>query len=513
MNHAGQSSSGQNLAGQNLAGQSFSGRNLAGQNLAGQSFAEQQQADQSEFETSGELNTAAGLIGAKELSDDLRYLDIIVYNVVGCNKKDYINLWERYGTAIEWLKSNFSHSVPCKWVHLTSDNFMKTMDKLRDEWYNEYPADGIVITSDWCQKNADEESEKVEFKFDAVAFKYRAESTTTEVIGVDWNLSKTKYLVPRVNFKTVQLSGTNVSWAHGDNAQNILDKKIGPGAVVEVMKRGEIIPHIEDVVNPCEDVELPSHCPCCGHELVWEGMHLRCPNIECSDSVIQDTLIWCNFVAPYFGLGDLLKLKFLGNLLGEDNISIDSIYKHGMLSDEETSSVQYNDFKKMFNMLFTNKITLVDAIHAINIPRLGDVNATKLAKYPDIVRSLAEGSFSQFSEDQVKNIGQANSQSILENRHKFTRLMNIIDNIDFTPLDDSVETKGKVAITGKLSIKRDDFEKELRDHGYLPASSVTKDTLFLITDDPNSSSSKNKNADKFGVTKISEQEFRSGYLN
>ena len=61
-------------------------------------------------------------------------------------------------------------------------------------------------------------------------------------------------------------------------------------------------------------------------------------------------------------------------------------------------------------------------------------------------------------------------------------------------------------------MKRADFEKELRAKGYEPSSSVTKDTKFLITDDPSSSSSKNKAADKFGVPKITESEFRRSYL-
>ena len=77
----------------------------------------------------------------------------------------------------------------------------------------------------------------------------------------------------------------------------------------------------------------------------------------------------------------------------------------------------------------------------------------------------------------------------------------------------NVETKDKVAITGKLSIKRSVSEAELRKFGYEPTTSVNKETLFLITDNPNSSSSKNKQADKFGIVKITEGDFRRKYMN
>ena len=62
-----------------------------------------------------------------------------------------------------------------------------------------------------------------------------------------------------------------------------------------------------------------------------------------------------------------------------------------------------------------------------------------------------------------------------------------------------------------MSVKRADFEKELISAGFTPAN-IGKDTKFLITDDPNSSSSKNKKADKWGIPKITQQEFRNSYM-
>ena len=70
-----------------------------------------------------------------------------------------------------------------------------------------------------------------------------------------------------------------------------------------------------------------------------------------------------------------------------------------------------------------------------------------------------------------------------------------------------------VCITGKLSVKRSEFEWELKAAGFTPVSSVTKKTQYLITDDPNSGSSKNTAAKKFGTVVMSEQEFRDKFLS
>ncbi|MDR0676986.1 MAG: BRCT domain-containing protein [Elusimicrobiota bacterium] len=62
-------------------------------------------------------------------------------------------------------------------------------------------------------------------------------------------------------------------------------------------------------------------------------------------------------------------------------------------------------------------------------------------------------------------------------------------------------------VTGKLSIKRDDFEKMIIDFGGKLQSSVNKKTNFLITDDPNTNTTKNEKANELGIEKISEDEF------
>lgn len=455
-------------------------------------------------------NTAAGLINAKEASTELELMDILVYNVVGSSELN--STFIHYDSLFSWLSDNFSCLAPMHEVKIAENTFLDTMNILNDEWYGIYPADGIVLTfNDIISQEA---NKTVQYLPNAVAFKFASEVKETIVRSVEWSLSKTKYLIPRVNFDTIELSGTNVNWAAGENAKNILQEKIGPGAHIRVTKANEIIPHILSTVVACDDIKLPETCPYCGSSLVWQGVHIACPNRDCGDAAIQDLLIWSENISPFLGLGDLLKIKFFNQLMGDD-ASIDTAYNTSYYLDANSNSKQYSDFLKMFSKMISpnvNSIPLNVAIKALNIPRLGDANSSKLAKYPEVIKSLMAGKFIEFTETQRKDIGPANCDAIIEYKYKFANL-NYISNSIIWESNSSIERKGDIAITGKLSVARDKFNNELRSFGYNPVSSVNKNTLVLITDDPNSSSSKNKNADKFGIRKISEIDFRKEFMN
>lgn len=491
-----------------LKDETFTGA-VRGEIVMSYSAFEQYQADHADAKNP--RNTAAGIVNSKDICvQDIQMLDIVVYTIVGI--EPFMSLPEpyTYTDAWKWLEYNFKNVAPHAIIPLNSNIFMIQMENLQAEWYGKYPADGIVITKDELQLQTIPNIKGYAVIYPALAFKFKAESTVTKIVGIEWNLTKTKYLVPRINVETVQLSGTNVSWATGFNAQNMRDQQLGVGAEVSIMKSGEIIPYIEDVVTPV-DCELPTKCPCCGAELEWNGVHLQCPNIECADADVQDTLIWMKHIAPWDGLGDTLKLTYLNEMFGDD-ITIDRIYEHGPFSESElnTGLVKKTEFRKMFNALFTNQVKLCDAIQALNIPRFGDVTSRKLAEHPTIVQlAITCSKAGEICSDFSSEIGEANFQSMKANIHKFSRLLFIIDNIIWK--SDKQEDKGKVAITGKLSVKRAVFEEELRNAGYTPGS-IAKDTKFLITDDPNSSTDKNKKADAWGIVKITESEFRSRYM-
>lgn len=460
-------------------------------------------------------NTTAGIINSKDGSG-VEFLSLIVYTVIASENRVFEYYSGMHRMLEDWFGSDkvVYYKDPNKLDEKSFDSYM--LD-LKDEWYGKYPADGIVLT---CEALIQEDNGYVEY--DAQAYKFQSEVVVSEVIDVDWSMSKTRYAVPRVHISPIQIAGTTVEYCTGYNARYILDNNIGPGTIVTVEKRGEIIPNINDVIQP-SFAHMIDQCPDCGTDLIWDGVHLKCPNPECSNAIIQDTLVWLDKLVPTDFLGDKLKIKFLSELVHDNvirDMSVDSIMKSTYVYPERDDEVQRTTFAKMWNNLHSDSdILMDDAIQALNVPRFGSVTSKKLSDYPNVVNHIINNAVNYINEDDdtldsdlyttlCNDIGNANADSVKQYLAKFARLRYIQNRLS-TSIEDDI--KGHVAVTGKLSVKRSEFEKELKACGWI-LGNISKSTSFLITDDPNSSSSKNREADKFGITKVSELEFRSKYM-
>lgn len=456
-------------------------------------------------------NSTAGLINSNEISEDLKLLDLVVYNVIGCESDEWPLVYNTYDKLIRFLSDNFKYVVPNKSIQLTEDSLMDDMNILKDLWYNEWPADGIVLSTPYvCYDIITHE-----VQYDSVAFKFPAEEVCTTVKSVEWEMTKTRYAFPRIKVEPVELAGTTVQYATGYNAKFIADNFIGPGAEIIIRKSGEIIPQVMKVIEKAEVPDIILECPDCGELLEWNGVHLCCKNETCRNAEIQDLLAWINNIVPMDNFGDKLRLKFLNEYFG-DNLSVESVMsetKCSMLFGVRYGS-QHRMFMEMMARLFSDKITLKSALLALNIPRLGEVTSEKLSNYPDVVERILEAAEKDDPMsilDLNGYIGDANADSIRSNLYKFKRLRFIWDRIIVNDVV-APSDRGSVAITGKLSVSRKQFESELKSAGFKVVSSVNKTTDFLITDDPNSKSSKNISADKFGTKKLTEHEFRELYI-
>ena len=459
-------------------------------------------------------NTTAGIMNRKEYDkSDLEYLNILFYYVVGAENDEFFKKLdtESYTWMANWLYNNIYVDciVPMYTTKLQEDTFEEKMTCIKEILdlsnfgLESFPTDGLVIN-----KTLQYHESTGEISYDAQAFKFPAESCKTKVTNVIWNLSKTHYLIPIVEVEPVQLSGTSVTYATGFNADWIEMNKISKGATVTITKSGEIIPYILNV-EPAEefpDSFLPTICPECGHKLEREGVHLVCTNEQCPNALRQDVMEWVNHLVPMDNFGDKLRCTYLHRMLGDD-FTVENLM--AKVSDGYTargSSIQDNMFYDFLRKLASDTFTLHQSLEALNVPRLGEITSQKLSLHKDVVEQLI--SDNEFPMNAlIKIVGQATAISILQNRWKFKRLNFIWNRIECY----DTEFKGKVAITGKLSVKRKEFENELKAHGYLP-SNISKDCKFLVTDNPNSTSSKNQQAAKWGIQKITEAEFRQKYL-
>ena len=325
-------------------------------------------------------------------------------------------------------------------------------------------------------------------------------------------MSKTGYYVPRVKVRPVDLSGATVTYATAFNAKYIQDNQIGKGTKIRLTRSGEVIPYIKEVLE-ATGADLPDTCPECAEKLYWNGVHLTCINMNCPNMVRQDLLAWINNIAPLDDFGDTLRLKYIYDLYGREVVSVEDMMDTLELGSKyQQGGVQDNLFVKMLKLLHTRKVPANEAIMALNIPRFGDKTSVKLAQQPEVLERIMKEAMTICDPVDLLDlngyIGDANADAIRDNLWKFARLRYIWNRIEFK---DAGQTKGKVAITGKLSVQRKVFEKELAEAGWT-CGDISKETKFLITDNPNSNSSKNQKADKLGIQKITEAEFRKMYL-
>lgn len=118
-----------------------------------------------------------------------------------------------------------------------------------------FEVDGIVVAHDAAgHRRIQGENPKHAFAFKSVATMNNAEVT---VLSVEWNVSKDGYLKPVVVFDGVHIGGVTVRRATGNNARFIFDNRIGPGARIIVMRSGDVIPAITQVLEAAEEPGMP----------------------------------------------------------------------------------------------------------------------------------------------------------------------------------------------------------------------------------------------------------------
>ena len=110
-----------------------------------------------------------------------------------------------------------------------------------------YENDGVVVTHDAVHPRNKDGNPRHAF---AYKMQLGEQTTRAHVVAVHWSPSKDGYLKPRVQFTPVQLGGVKIEYATGFNAKFIKEQKLGPGAVVELVRSGDVIPHIVRVLEP-----------------------------------------------------------------------------------------------------------------------------------------------------------------------------------------------------------------------------------------------------------------------
>ena len=383
---------------------------------------------------------------------------------------------------------------------------------------NDFPSDGLVLLMDDISYGKSLGT-TAKFPRNALAFKWEDEEEKTILREVEWSPSRTGLINPVAIFDPVELEGTVVSRASLHNISYLEDLKLGIGDEITVYKANMIIPQIGENLTKSGQLPIPEHCPACHEETKIvqdkEAKMLYCENPHCPAKRIKQFALFVSRDALNIeGLSEMTLEKFIGKGFIQEFPDLFSLKEHKeeIIAMEGFGQKSYD--KLIENAEKARETSLARLLYGLGIGGIGASNARVLSEaFHDDAEALSRAELSEVVS--IKGIGPILGESIVryfkeeENCRLFRKLLSIL-HLHKEERAENTALSGKVfVITGSLNHfqNRKELEEEIRKAGASTASSVSKNTSYLINNDKNSTSSKNKKAQELGIPILSEEDF------
>lgn len=472
-------------------------------------------------------NSSTGLVNNKVASEDLQFVDYVVYDVVATID----NSCEDYWALLEQFKLPLA---PRKYFQ----DFCPTHDMLKnqyEDWLQLYPIDGVVIR-DISARLFDAANSIFYYTGVKEAYKFQAETKIVDVLDIVWQMGKTGKFTPVVVIAPTELSGALVQNVTAHNAGAVKEKGIGIGAKIAVYRSGEVIPYLHEVVVPAA-VKIPTHCPHCGSALTWtdSGKDIVCESSTCPElrklAVYKYLECICKDIK---GLGDGFLDAFVKELKANSILSL--LQNANSWDDSPFTTLGKADnliAKKVLASISAKAVDPELFLLGLGIPLLGETFSKELAGDSDalelIFRQIMDW---RFVPDVCRVQGKSNFDlkllsAVLDKLPGRVALANyILSAITevreilaflqahgrlFKFKEKTQAKKRYYGCTGALSKGRKEIEAELALAGWELTDNVNK-MEALINNDNTSSSSKNLKAKEAGKPIVTEAEFRAMYL-
>ena len=480
------------------------------------------------IETEGDYanprNLASGSLSLKDVEVvKQRHIQWIPFTLVYTEKE--MNSW---GSRMDFLDQLGFHTVERLIVQdPTLGNIQADIDtftnKVTDK-ENPYPVDGLVITYDDTAYAATGSVTGHHATRAGFAFKWQDEHADTTLDHIEWSCAAST-ISPVAVFQPVELEGTTVQRASLCNISECERLGIGgKGSKLQVIKANKIIPKIIKVTEKIGLLEIPENCPVCGapaHIVESESgtKKLNCSNLDCTAKQLKK---FTRFVSKD-GLNiDGISEQTVATFINEGWIKEYADFYH--LKDYAYQIATFEGFgkKSVSNMLESiEKSRSTDGRHllfALNIPLCGgDVAKRLLGKYS--VEELIEVARTSLFDDEfasIDGIGPEKSAKFIgwfRDDKNYNRVRHLLEELNI-----QAEEKGETGtkcegqtfvITGDVHHykNRNELKAYIESQGGKVTGSVSKSTTFLINNDAESQSTKNKKAHQLGIAIITEDQF------
>lgn len=473
-------------------------------------------------------NLASGSLTLKDVDEvKLRHIQWIPFTLVYSDQE--ILSW---GQRMDYLEKLGFKTVEHRFIeNPTSVNIQEKIDEFTQKVTHKkqpFPVDGLVITYDDTQYASTGSVTGHHATRAGYAFKWQDEYAETVLDHIEWSCAAST-ISPVAVFQPVELEGTTVQRASLCNISECERLGIGDaGTKLQVIKANKIIPKVIKITEKVGVLNIPDKCPVCGaeaHVVLSESgtKKLHCSNADCTAK----------------------QLKKFARFVSKDGINIDGISEqtvstfinHGWIRD-------YADFYHLKD--FAYQITSLDGfgkksvskllesieksrntdsrhlLYALSIPLCGfDVAKRLLSKYT--FKELMETAKTSLFDDvfaSIDGIGPekcARFVNWFKDDKNYLKVSNLLKELDVKEVE-VAEVGTKCAgqtfvITGDVYHykNRNELKAYIESQGGKVTGSVSKSTTYLINNDAESQSSKNKKAHQLGISIITEEQFREKF--
>lgn len=389
------------------------------------------------------------------------------------------------------------------------------------------PVDGLVICYDDTDYAASGSVTGHHATRAGFAFKWQDESVETKLDYIEWSCAVST-ISPVAVFEPVQIEGTTVSRASLCNLSEIERLGIGKECTLEVIKANKIIPKCIAVKDAVGEVEIPTECPVCHAPTEIRisknsgTKTLHCTNPDCTAKNVKK---FTRFVSKsgmdIDGLSIQTMLKFINEGYIHEFADIYHLKEHfDVISQMEGfGEKSVNNMDKSIEK--SRNVHPVNFIFALCIPLIGTDAGKKIVGAIGFDAFLKRMEHQEGFED-IDGIGAERSNSILawyakeSNRMSLVHLLEELSIEHVEPKDTSEGTCVGMTfvITGDVHHykNRDEFKAYVESQGGKVAGSVSGKTSYLVNNDVESNSSKNRKAKDLGIPIISEDEFVAQFV-
>ena len=446
-------------------------------------------------------NTVSGMVNKLSIDKKIKYLNFVAYE---CIQPELIP-----SEQFSFLKSK-GVDIAAYDIHsdITNEMLSEVLVMWRDTY--EYEIDGVIVNHDKIYPRKSGNPDHA-FAFKMILSDQMAEAKVVDVI---WSISKDGFLKPKIRIEPIELGGVTIEYATAFNAAFVEEKNLGIGAVVQIIRSGDVIPYIMDVTQPAPEPKMPNE------EYKWNKTHV---DIVLKNVSTNKTVQMKN-VAYFF--------KDIG-VAGLSSGNIKRIMEAGFETVPQILAMSVEDFltvegfkEKLATKIHTN---IKETIESTSLPNL--MNASNifgrglgekkiipiLEAYPDILTSEDGEDEKLEMVSEIKGMGKITAKGFVCNINKFVEFMREA-NLEYklNEVEEAVEYdeshplyQKKIVITG---FRDSDLEKAIKSVGGEMSSSVSKKTFKVIVKTMDEDSGKADLGRKYNVL-ITKDKFISDYLS